>query len=266
MIGGLKNLAYLSAGLRTYGKLPVLARPRGQWEFQFIFKGAARPSNVALPASCGGVARLYVAHPDSLHGWTDDREGVSEIFVLQFNEVPDELAVRVESAKPLVVELDNATADRISRQLQDVRRATESNDLRASLKVQRVLVELCFLALSERADLVVPNEAHDRVNRTLHWFEENLVGNPTVAAAARAVGVSPAHLRRLFAEAGHPAPQEELVRLRMEAAQRCLLEGWTQKAVAELFGFSEISAFARAFRNFYGSPPSRWLKDHQRKP
>ncbi|HEY9248255.1 MAG TPA: helix-turn-helix domain-containing protein [Rariglobus sp.] len=68
-----------------------------------------------------------------------------------------------------------------------------------------------------------------------------------------------AHLRRLFAEEGRPSPQAELVRLRMDVAKRCLLDGWTQKAVAELLGFSEPSAFARAFRDFEGMPAGAWL-------
>lgn len=259
MISGLRNLAYLSSGVRSYGARPVLTKPRGRWEFQFIFSGRARPTGVECEVPSGGAARLYVSHPDSPHGWTDESDGVSEVFVIQFFEVPDEMSGHVEPTKPIMVELDSSMKERMMRRLADARRASLIGDVRASLGLQQLLVELTALALSGLVDQAWKAGSSDRVARAMNWFEENLAGTPSVTGAARAAGVSVAHLRRLFAEAGRPSPQTELVRLRMDAAQRCLIEGWTQKAVADFLGFSEPGAFARAFRDWVGLPPGQWL-------
>lgn len=264
MISGLKNMTYLAAGVRSYGLRPVLGRPRGRWEFQFVWSGRARPTGVECVVCSEEQARLYVSHPDSPHGWTDERDGVSEVFVVQFLEVPDELAGHVRRTKPLIVELEKSVRERMSRRLAEVRRATSAGDVRASLGLQQLLVELTALALSGSVDQAWKAESSDKVARAMNWFEENLAGAPSVEAAARAAGVSAAHLRRLFAEAGRPSPQAELVRLRMDAAKRCLLDGWTQKAVAEFLGFSETGAFARAFRDQGGLPPGAWLR--KRRP
>jgi AraC-like DNA-binding protein len=101
------------------------------------------------------------------------------------------------------------------------------------------------------------------VSRALHWFQENLGHSPSVDEAARAVGVSSAHLRRLFAVAGYPAPKAELARLQIKAAKRGLQEGWSQKAIAGFLGFSEPSTFSRAFKDICGQPPGAWLKENR---
>jgi AraC-like DNA-binding protein len=258
MISGLKNLAYISWGVRTYGEKPVLPRLRERWEFQFIFEGKARPTEVECSLPEEGRSRFYVSHPRSPHGWTDEKGGVSEVFVVQYLEVPDELAGQVGPAKPIVVELDEAAVERMVRRGEEARRAVAAGDVQGSLFFQRLLMELTTLALSRAVDQARKVDATDKVARAMNWFEENVAGVPTVEEAARAAGVSAAHLRRLFAEAGRPSPQAELARLRMDAAKRCLRDGWTQKAVAELLGFSEPSAFARAFRDYEGVPPGAW--------
>lgn len=263
MLSGLKNLTYLSWGARTYGEKPVLQRRRDRWEFQFIFSGRARPTGVDLPALAAGAGpRLYVSHPASPHGWTDDRLSMSEVFVVQFIDVPDELDKQVSPERPLVVDLDEATVDRMERRCEDAKRAIISAGAKDSLFFQRLLMELATVALSQAKEVAGRMEASDKIARAMNWFEENIAGNPSVADGARAAGVSVAHLRRLFAEAGRPSPQAELVRLRMEAAKRCLSEGWAQKAVAEYLGFSEPSAFARAFRDHEGMPPGEWSRRH----
>ncbi|WP_332835123.1 helix-turn-helix transcriptional regulator [Geminisphaera colitermitum] len=80
--------------------------------------------------------------------------------------------------------------------------------------------------------------------------------------AARAVGCSASHLRRLFHKAGHPSPRCVLQRMRLEAAAECLALDWPQKKVAEYLGFSEPSAFARAFTRHFGSPPGVYTRRH----
>lgn len=262
MISGYKNLSYLAYGERSYGTQPILGKMREFWEFEFILKGLAHPSGVNTPIVKQERPRLYVSHPNSPHGWTDQRNGISEIFVVQFREVPEELKERIEPTKPLLIDLYEDSLDRLFPQFESIRKCVGKSDALTSLKVLSFLIELTTLVVSQSPNITLRADPADKVSRALHWFEENLGRSPSVEDAARSVGVSAAHLRRLFAEAGTPAPKSELARLQIEAAQHGLLEGWTQKAIAEFLGFSEPSTFARAFKDICGLPPGAWLKEN----
>ena len=50
----------------------------------------------------------------------------------------------------------------------------------------------------------------------------------------------------------------------LEASQRLLKQGASVSDVAEALGFSEISAFTRAFRRWSGETPSCWKLRHAR--
>ncbi len=263
MISGYQNLSYLAYGERRYGTQPIFSKVREFWEFEFILKGAAHPSGVNTPTLKDEKPRLYVCHPKSAHGWTDESHQTSEIFVVHFNEVPEELKERVEPTKPLLIYLDDNTLKQLAPKFETIRNSAGKSDAMTSLTLLSFLVDLTKLAVSQSPSMTLRTAPADKVIRSLHWFEENLGRSPTVEDAARSIGVSAAHLRRLFADAGHPSPKYELTRLQIEAAQRGLLEGWTQKAIAEFLGFSEPSTFARAFKEVCGQPPGAWLKQKE---
>lgn len=259
MTSGLANLRYISRGVRTYGEKPIVVWARGRWEFEFVLKGRARPTGVSCPVTNENKPRLYIFHPECPHGWTDDEHACSEIFVIQFHEVPAELADTATPTEPILIELDDPGRRGILARLDEVWNASRSSSPHASLKLQQFLVEMALLAVGQSDDAFARPTPTDKVFRAINWFEENIGENPTIEDAAKAVGVSTVHLRRLFAERGLRSPHDELTRLRMEAAQRCLREGWTQEAVAQFLGYSEVSAFARAFRDTHGIPPRAWL-------
>lgn len=257
---GAANLTYLARGRRNYGLRPVLGgQPRGRWELQWILRGRARPFRAnEEPVATEGPC-LHVSHPDSPHGWTDETAGESEVFVLQFKSIPEELAARVKPAKTLTIPLREEERRTLQTRLNEVWEMSRAGDSRLGLKLDQTLVETALLALGRSAPETRRGPMADRVERALHWLGENLGENPSIAAAARAAGVSAAHLRRLFAEAGRDTPHAELARLRMLAARRCLREGWKLERVAAYLGFSEASAFSRAFSAECGMSPRKWL-------
>jgi AraC-like DNA-binding protein len=269
MVPGLASVAYFARGLRTYGVRPVLARRRGVWEFQWVLRGTARPEPLVAGGVEGRAPALYLSHPESAHGWTDAGAAASEIFVLHFRAVPRELAARVKPTETLVLNLSESERRSVVARLEEAWEMRRAGDVRLGLKLEQVLVETALLVVGRGAPAAARSSQADRVEQALHWFEENLGERPSVEDVARAVGVSAAHLRRLFAEAGREAPQVELARLRMATAQRCLREGWKLERVAEYLGFSEASAFSRAFSGVCGASPRKWRareREHHASP
>jgi AraC-like DNA-binding protein len=254
------NLAYIGHGTRMYGLRPVLGRARGFWELQWVLRGEARPDNIDAREAKAPGPRLYVSHPDSPHGWTDDGGRSSEIFVLHFRDVPEELAATVNPAKTLIVGLDESEARQHRGRLDEIRRVHDESDPRLALKLGQILIEVSLLMLGRAAPDVASSRDLGRVERALHWFEENIGEHPSAEDVARAVGVSSAHLRRLFTAAGKDAPKAEFTRLRIAVAGRCLREGWKLDRIAGYLGYSEASAFSRAFSASCGASPREWLK------
>ena len=84
-------------------------------------------------------------------------------------------------------------------------------------------------------------------------------GNAGLAPVARRLGVSARTYRRRLKEAG--ATHRSLVEgARRELALRYLGEGTPPAEVAYLLGFSEASAFHRAFRRWAGTTPSEYRR------
>ena len=86
----------------------------------------------------------------------------------------------------------------------------------------------------------------------LHAREETAANLPDLAAA---VSLSPFHLARAFKAAHGVAPMEYHARLRLDRARDLLREGASAAEVSDRLGYSEPSAFSRAFRRRWGMPP-----------
>ena len=85
-------------------------------------------------------------------------------------------------------------------------------------------------------------------------------GRPDSAFVAQRLFMSERTLFRRLADAGMVF-SDVMTGLRMQLARDYLLEGrLTQGEIALLLGYSEQSAFNRAFRRYTGFPPLRWLR------
>ncbi|MEY4489840.1 MAG: hypothetical protein RIQ79_2348 [Verrucomicrobiota bacterium] len=242
-----------------YGRRPILARARTYWELQWIFTGSPWQCGLEggeLPAKS---PCLFISHPDSPHGWADEGVRQSEVFVLHFRAIPEELAGLVKPAKSLILDLSEGEHRQVLARLNEVWELSRGEDARLGLKLGQVLIEVALLVLGREVPSGPRGYAQNRVENALHWFAENIGEHPTVEEVARAVGMSSAHLRRIFAEAGRDAPRTEFAKLQMAAAQRCMSEGWKLERVAAFLGFSEASAFSRAFAASCGCSPRKWL-------
>jgi AraC family transcriptional regulator of arabinose operon len=86
----------------------------------------------------------------------------------------------------------------------------------------------------------------------------------TSAAVAKAVGLSEAHLRKLFRKHLGIALGHYLLELRQNRA-RSLLGSSAESVsrISELCGYASIYAFSRSFRSFNGCTPSEYRRRHR---
>lgn len=240
---------------------PLFPYCRGAVEFQAILRGAARPDRDGVPDRLEPGPRLWVMGPDSVHGWRDDPGAESEILVFHFYDVnpvllralgPGQLLTRGLS-RDQILQL-RGLYDILSPHVRNARGA-------APLWMDKVKAELSLLILSglppERMrDISL--HAQTRVNQAVSWYRERLSQAPSVARVAKGLGVSTVHLRRLFQEVHGRSPHAVLHDVRMSTALQWLQEGGLRASeISDRLGFSEPSAFTRAFRRWHGTPPSR---------
>lgn len=71
------------------------------------------------------------------------------------------------------------------------------------------------------------------------------------------LNISEVYLRKLFAKHVGISPSKYLIKLRMEKARQYLLEGYSVTQTSNSVGYSEIYQFSRAYKRYFGFPPSK---------
>lgn len=82
---------------------------------------------------------------------------------------------------------------------------------------------------------------------------------PTVAALAKACGITPAPFRRAFSMTLGQSPQEYILLCRMRKAQQLLLlTDMSVTRVSQEVGYQDVSGFNRQFLKTFGVPPGEY--------
>jgi AraC-like DNA-binding protein len=87
------------------------------------------------------------------------------------------------------------------------------------------------------------------------YLERRKTERVSVAAIARALGISSRHLRRLFRRLTGQSPQEWVTSQKAKRAKELLQEGHSPKETASATGFSDTRHLRRVFRTCYGVAP-----------
>jgi AraC family transcriptional regulator len=281
---GAMILRYLAYGERWYGDRPLPPTPRVTWELEAVIAGTCGPW---LAGPAGGDESplrrrcLWVFPAGHTHGWRGTPGLTCRVAVIQFHEVPEALRrALAESAAPFL-EVNLRPGD--ARRFLHIIRALEPDYLRPNaltpLRVERAALDITLLVLERLAAGASPtpasaggaapqappstagSEAARRVAQALSWYSENLDAGPGVAAMAQAIHVSPAHLRRLFAQARAGAPLDRMRQLQLSRARQWLRDTDVPlKQIAAACGFRSPVVFSRVFRQLVGQPPAAWRR------
>jgi AraC-like DNA-binding protein len=136
----------------------------------------------------------------------------------------------------------------------------------ASLAVPIVNADARLLDLLQRyAEDLLAERAHqnDLVARARRWILQNLhTGQVDVVQLASGLGMSSRTLARRLAEDGY-TPAGLIEQLRQELARNYLADrGVPLGQITYLLGYSDLSAFTRAFRRWTSRTPSEWRVEH----
>ncbi|HYE05349.1 MAG TPA: AraC family transcriptional regulator [Planctomycetota bacterium] len=256
-------LRYVGSGVRRYAEVPVAPNPRTAWEFQAATAGRIAPTATDGTHPPPRGRRLWVFPPGHRHGWTGDTRA-ARVAVFHFDAVPEPLRTVVIARGALALDLDPLEAARLDALAVELAPHVAQVGPLTALVEQRALLDLCLIALGHVAPTSLPRPAaapRRLVEAALAWYGEHLGEGPGVTEVARAVGVSVAHLRRLFQAAQHRSPLAAMREARVQRADDLIRAGDLRlEHVARVCGYADGAAFSRAFKSIRGSPPSRWRR------
>lgn len=130
-----------------------------------------------------------------------------------------------------------------------------------------VLVDLCRDAVRHGRPWFLPTARSPELSRAMAVVLADLGAAPSVAAVARAAGVSPRTLARRFAAEAHMSFAAFVRAARLLHAMARLAGGDAQVTEVGLaVGFTSNAAFSRAFTAFVGEAPSVWRRRHAPSP
>lgn len=86
-------------------------------------------------------------------------------------------------------------------------------------------------------------------------MDARIVDSMSLDFLARQVGISKYHLIRLFKQVLGITPYQYQQKIRLEQARDAIREGMDVSTAAFVYGFTEVSAFSKAFKKRFGASP-----------
>lgn len=253
-------LCYLGVGERRYGDSPSAIHQRPYWEFQAVLEGKIQMLVEGESTEPSGK-RLWLSAPGHRHGWTGQPGSIATVAVFHFLSIPELVKRRLRNMTSYSIPLSGIDCARLSKLAGTIAEAWRSPRPDMPLRHEHLLLELSLLVCGSDSPTISNRDSQrrERVNAALNWFHLNMRYNPSLDAVAKAVGASPAHLRRLFHEVMENSPKKIFDQLRFQRAIHLMTDQETKlESISLECGFQSASAFSRAFKCKFGCSPDSW--------
>jgi AraC-like DNA-binding protein len=226
---------------------------------------------ITAPGTPHSFAPRTAAVPYTYHEITFTLESPhsGEIFQGPFGEILGLLRGAPEASVPLKTVLSKSGAAAVEflyKKLAEKIADVSGGDLSP---VYRTLSEMLHL-LSDKfyapaADTQTGKDSP--VRAALDYIEKNYTAAPSLEMIAKAAGVSPEHLCRIFKDKHGETPVLRANRLRAAAAERMLR--FSDIPIAEIssrLGYADVYSFSKAFKKLSGKTPGAVRRERQKQP
>jgi len=211
---------------------------------------------------------LYLTQPHQAHGGSDDIMDPCEldwvIFELDrrrgsFGMHPVETR-RLDDRLRAIGSTMSPGPARLEAHFTALRAAYHARDVDAAVRVRaHMALLLCAVVRAFDEHRPAAEHPHPSVARAQRWIEAHLAEPIAIEEVAAAVDLSTSQFRHVFRQATGAAPQEYLLRRRIERARHLLAT--TDAAITEIAldcGFTTSQYFATAFKKQTGMTPRAW--------
>lgn len=169
----------------------------------------------------------------------------------------------------LIAEIPEAERNNLVRRYLSLLREFKDNRQGRELMIRAECIGLLVSAFRNIRE-EGPGKAGDNEQRTKSWLlieraveyinKQGVVNEPDNRAIARAVGVSPNYLTKIFQDYLGISLHKYVMNLKVERVQQLLLSGKVNVTeAARMAGFSSIHVLSKTFKNYLGISPSEFL-------
>lgn len=258
-------LRYFGAGERQLGDYPMPPHVRVNWEFLAVIHGKLAPYFNETDRSRPVADTLWIFPPGYVHGWIGESGRRCEVVVVHFSTVPGALERVVGDHGYLAAGLTGADKRLLVRLGKSLKRHYWRPTLLGEIYCERALMDLSLVLMREAKESRQPNQTGVQLNRILEWekwLQSHLDKAPSISSAARAVGISPSQLRRIYQRVKKKNPQQVLNKIRFDKAMHLMAESDAKlEKIAAESGFSSATNFCRAFKTYVGKSPTSWRRE-----
>lgn len=202
---------------------------------------------------------LVLTRPFSVHSIEVDGSEPYERFNLLFDlttlpydmlaKIPASLDVRSFEGKNSVAALFDKM-DFYASRLEDIERGRVLAHI-----IEEILLNVAIESDGRVAPVCQTNEV---VAAAVKYIEENLTTLRGIDELCRELYITRSHLHHLFTEHLQISPKKYITSKRLAMAEREIALGGKPTEVYERCGFTDYSAFWRAYTAYFGKSPSEW--------
>lgn len=154
---------------------------------------------------------------------------------------------------------------RLYKQMEQMERQWHLDDPMEKFHVRAMFHEWVYEVLSQlRLAENEPAFQTDPVSRAIRYMEAHYTEAFELRDLAELLSCSPRQLQRLFKEQLEMGPMEYLIQVRLEQAERLLVNTRaTVKEIAEAVGYADFYYFSKAFKKQYGVSPMHYRRNRR---
>lgn len=253
--------AYCEAGASV---MPHSQRDFFEWTIVTEGRGIIRTNGVALPVKAGDI---YISFPADIHSIESNPIEPLSFDFITLNTNNGELRTaldnrRVQFASPNVRVIKS---DRIARAVSsaiaeiNVEGMDFSNRLLHSLFSEIIIISLRKLGGELEGSVKLVSEEERLCYQLMNYIDTHIYTMKSLTELCDITGYNYNYLSNLFKRVSSKTLMEYYTKRRFEVANLLIDEGRCRLTeISELLGFSSLYSFSRAYKNYFGYPPSKY--------
>ncbi len=252
--------AYCEAGASV---APHIQRDFFEWTIVTEGRGVVRTNNASVSVRAGDI---HISFPGDKHSIESDPIAPLSYDFVTLNTRDEELKGALYNACQSFSSVGARIikSDRIGRAVSSA--IAEMNDewngfsnrLLYSLFSEIIIITLRKLNGGERRYSSVVTEEEKLCYQIMNYIDTHVYTMKRLADISEVMGYNYNYLSNLFKRVCSKTLMEYYTKRRFEAADLLIDEGkCTLTDISELLGFSSLYSFSRAYKNYFGYPPSK---------